>query len=121
MEVNKDEASRCLDIAKKHWDGGNRTSALKFAKKSIALYPTAEAEKFLLKVEDSAEEPSDPPPAYTASVDPKASVSSKPKAADSTGGQTKSYTKEQVDAVKKIKSCNPNDFYAILSIENSAT
>ncbi|ORX88484.1 DnaJ-domain-containing protein [Basidiobolus meristosporus CBS 931.73] len=121
MEVNKDEASRCLDIAKKHFDGGNRASALKFARKSIALYPTTEAEKFLLKVEQSSDEPSSPPPAYEAAAGPKTSIPNNPKAESTSGRQTKAYTKEQVEAVKKIKACNPNDFYAILGIEKSAT
>ncbi|KAK9707830.1 Chaperone protein dnaJ [Basidiobolus ranarum] len=122
MEVNKDEAARCLDIARKHFESNNRPSALKFAKKSIALYPTAEAEKFLLKVEDSPEEPSDSPPSYKASVNPGASsTSSKSKATEhNPGRQTKSYSKEQVEAVKKIKACNPNDLYAILGIDKSA-
>ncbi|ORX92018.1 DnaJ-domain-containing protein [Basidiobolus meristosporus CBS 931.73] len=123
MEVNRDEALRCLEIAKKHFAGNNRASALKFAKKSIALYPTSEAEKFLLKVEESPDEPSDPPPAYEATAASEASTtSSKPKIAEhNPGRQTKSYTKEQVDAVKKIKTCNPNDFYAILGVEKSAS
>ncbi|ORY02625.1 DnaJ-domain-containing protein [Basidiobolus meristosporus CBS 931.73] len=123
MEVNRDEALRCLEIAKKHFTGNNRASALKFAKKSIALYPTSEAEKFLLKVEESPDEPSDPPPAYEASTTPEASTtSSKPKITEhNPGRQNKSYTKEQVEAVKKIKTCNPNDFYAILGVEKSAS
>lgn len=44
MEVNKEEALRCLNIAQKHRSSTNYPSALKFAKKSVSLYSTPEGE-----------------------------------------------------------------------------
>lgn len=51
MEVNKEEALRCLNIAQKHRNGSNLSSALKFAKKSVSLYSTPEGEAMVTIVE----------------------------------------------------------------------
>jgi DnaJ family protein B protein 12 len=51
MEVNKEEALRCLSIAQKHRNGANLTSALKFAKKSVSLYSTPEGNAMVTIVE----------------------------------------------------------------------
>ncbi|KAF9978356.1 hypothetical protein BGZ73_002739 [Actinomortierella ambigua] len=51
MEVNKDEALRCLDIARRHLASDNFASARKFGNKSISLFPTPEARAFLAKVD----------------------------------------------------------------------
>ncbi|KAF8949273.1 hypothetical protein BGZ47_007983 [Haplosporangium gracile] len=52
MEVNKDEAQRCMDIARRHLNSANYSSARKFATKSIALFPTPEAKAFLTRVDN---------------------------------------------------------------------
>ncbi|EIW66930.1 hypothetical protein TREMEDRAFT_69910 [Tremella mesenterica DSM 1558] len=44
MEVNKEEALRCLSIAQKHRSASNFPTALKFASKSVSLYSTPEGE-----------------------------------------------------------------------------
>lgn len=44
MEVNREEAIRCLSIAQRHRSSSNLPSALKFAKKSVSLYSTPEGE-----------------------------------------------------------------------------
>ena len=44
MESNKDEALRCLDIAKARLAARDIAAALKHAKKSLKLFPTKEAE-----------------------------------------------------------------------------
>lgn len=51
MEVNKEEALRCLSIAQRHRGSANLPSALKFAKKSVALYSTPEGEAMVSIVE----------------------------------------------------------------------
>ena len=40
MEVNKEEALRCLDVARRHLASGDFERAKKFAGKSISMYPT---------------------------------------------------------------------------------
>lgn len=51
MEVNKEEALRCLSIAQKHRNGSNLPSALKFAKKSVSLFSTPEAQAMVTIIE----------------------------------------------------------------------
>jgi DnaJ family protein B protein 12 len=51
MEVNKEEALRCLAIAQRHRSSSNFPSALKFAKKSVSLYSTPEGEALVTIIE----------------------------------------------------------------------
>ncbi|KAF9082123.1 hypothetical protein BGX23_012785 [Mortierella sp. AD031] len=79
MEVNKDEAQRCLDIARRHLSSGNYSSAKKFALKSVSLFPTPEAKAFITKVEQ--EESSSPASnasssTFSSSTDPSSTPSS---------------------------------------------
>ena len=43
MESNRDEAEKCLEIAKVHLRSGNREKAKKFLEKSLRLYPLKDA------------------------------------------------------------------------------
>ena len=43
MEVNKDEALRCIKIAEKYIEDGNKDKAYKFLLKAEKLYPTTKA------------------------------------------------------------------------------
>ena len=43
MESNRDEAEKCLEIAKKYLRSGDRDKAKKFLEKSIRLFPLKEA------------------------------------------------------------------------------
>ncbi|KAF9545298.1 hypothetical protein EC957_011052 [Mortierella hygrophila] len=87
MEVNKDEAQRCMDIARRHLSSGNYSSARKFATKSIALFPTPEAKAFLAKV-DTQEAASTSSSASNASFSSTFSPSTEP--SSSTPSSTKS-------------------------------
>jgi DnaJ family protein B protein 12 len=51
MEVNKEEAIRCLSIAQRHRSSSNLASALRFAKKSVSLYTTPEGEALVTIIE----------------------------------------------------------------------
>ncbi|WVR09205.1 hypothetical protein IAU60_006267 [Kwoniella sp. DSM 27419] len=55
MEGNKEEAIRCLSIASRYRSASNLTSALKFAKKSVSLYKTSEAEALVVVIEREIE------------------------------------------------------------------
>ncbi|OCF44945.1 endoplasmic reticulum protein [Kwoniella heveanensis CBS 569] len=55
MEGNKEEAIRCLSIASRHRSNSNLSSALKFAKKSVALYTTPEGEALITIIEREIE------------------------------------------------------------------
>ncbi|RHZ82655.1 hypothetical protein Glove_106g85 [Diversispora epigaea] len=115
MESNKDEAIRCFEIAREHFSEGNFTEAIKFAKKSVKLFPTKEAEIFLKRSESTKQTNNRESSRQSAS--PSSSSSREHKQ----GRQTREYTPEQAEAVKRIRSCDANDYYAILGIRKDAT
>src|SRR4051812_23979727 len=112
MEVNKDEAARCLNIAQKHFDDANYSAAIKFANKSIALFPTESAKAFLRKVEAvDAKHPSSPS-SSAAPTGPSASSSSASTSSATDGLRNREhrtpkreFSVDQVDAVKRIRAC----------------
>lgn len=55
MEGNKEEALRCLSIAQRHRNASNFDAALRFARKSVALYATPEAEKIVLILQEEVQ------------------------------------------------------------------
>lgn len=148
MEVNKDEALRCLEIGRRHLNGGNYASARKFAAKSIALFPTPEAKQFLAKVdqeESSASPSTGSSSSFSGSTNPSStpsSTKSSPNPGSSGFGSSSSrpnsvpprprstpvehkpaerdYTPEQVAAVKAIRSSG-GDFYKVLGVGKDAT
>lgn len=142
MEVNRDEALRCLDIARRHLNSGNYASARKFGGKSISLFPTPEAKAFLAKVdqaEDSASSSTNPstPSSTKSSPNPgsgssfasgSGSSSARPDSVPARPRSTpadhkpveREYTPEQVAAVKAIRSSG-GDFYKVLGINKDAS
>ncbi|KAF9182976.1 hypothetical protein BGZ50_004603 [Haplosporangium sp. Z 11] len=76
MEVNKDEALRCLDIARRHLNIGNYASARKFGGKSISLYPTPEAKAFLARVDKEEDNSGATPSSSTDASTPSSTKSS---------------------------------------------
>ncbi|KAG0369278.1 hypothetical protein BGX24_002477 [Mortierella sp. AD032] len=148
MEVNKDEALRCLDIARRHLLTGNYASARKFGQKSISLFPTSDARAFISLVDakeaaasssnnnNTSSTSSSPGPSSSASSFP-GSGSTRARAGAGTGAvpslnRSKStpipehkpverdYTPEQAAAVKAIRLCG-GDFYKILGVKKDAT
>lgn len=121
MEINKDEALRCLSIAKNHYGSGNYAAATRFARKSIKLYPTDEAKSFLEKAERSAaDEPVGTSTATSSSSSSPMNGSTRPASSSSTPSSDKKHTKEQAEAVKRILSCG-TDYYKVLSLEKDCT
>ncbi|KAG0213660.1 hypothetical protein BGX28_003813 [Mortierella sp. GBA30] len=135
MEVNKDEALRCLDIGRRHLSSGNYAHARKFGKKSISLFPTTQAKEFLAQV-DSREASSEPtrPPSSSARSSPNPSTSPSPSSTTPIVPPQRSkstpivdhkpverdYTPEQAAAVKTIRSSG-GDFYKVLGVKKDAT
>ncbi|KZT20087.1 DnaJ-domain-containing protein [Neolentinus lepideus HHB14362 ss-1] len=134
MESNKDEALRSLSIAQRHRDSGNLTSARKFCQKSISLFETPEAQKFLAAIEREIESgsagPSNSTSASGAEAHPSASSAkqrhvpssstSGAGAANGSAGQEKvkrDFTPEQHSVVKRVRACKVTDYYEILSVK----
>ncbi|KAI7859627.1 hypothetical protein BDC45DRAFT_220286 [Circinella umbellata] len=122
MEINKDEAIRCLNIAKNHYGNGNYAAALRLTKKSINLYPTDPAKAFLEKAEaaaangDSSKQSTNSKTTSGTSTSFKSSTTT----SSSSSSSEKKYTQEQVSAVKKILACG-SDYYQVLSLDKKCT
>lgn len=138
MEGNKDEAIKCLSIAQKYKDAGNLPSARKFCQKSINLFSTPDAAKFLESVEAAEASGSSSSSAgagpSTSNGNAQASSSSTethPSAsgakhrstgsangtAGGMGGEKREFTAEQVKVVKRVKACKVTEYYEILSVK----
>ncbi|KAF9924052.1 hypothetical protein FBU30_005926 [Linnemannia zychae] len=135
MEVNKDEALRCLDIARRHLLTGNFVSARKFGQKSISLFPTPDAKAFISLVDakeaaaansnkTSSSAASSPGPSTSSSI-PKAGAAPNLNRSKSTPipdhkPAERDYTPEQAAAVKTVRSSG-GDFYKVLGVKKDAT
>jgi DnaJ family protein B protein 12 len=136
MEVNKEEALRCLNIAQKHRNGSNLTSALKFAKKSVSLYSTPEGEAMVTIVEreikvsssgtQNGSSGSSTPQGKASGVEEHVtSAHQRPghkttsnAEASSSGSQKREFTPKQTEVVKRVKSCQHHEYYQILAGES---
>jgi DnaJ family protein B protein 12 len=103
MEVNKEEAVRCLSIAKNHFGNGNYTSAVK---------------AFLVKAEARAQNAGSSATATGSSANASSSAESTKRREHK--AQAREYTQEQIEAVKRIRACG-TDYYKVLSLEKTCT
>ncbi|VEN35058.1 unnamed protein product [Callosobruchus maculatus] len=111
MEVNKDEALRCLELAEKYIRDKNREKAEKFLYKAEKLFPTQRAKDLLLQINLMA-----PASAPEMNQPRKRNVAMKPEEMETKAPE---YTLEQEQAVKRIKMCK--DYYEILCVSKDAT
>ncbi|KAG6832999.1 hypothetical protein H0H87_012585 [Tephrocybe sp. NHM501043] len=137
MESNKDEAVKCLAIARKHYDAGNIPSARKFCQKSIALFENPQALKLLASINATPE--MDPSTSTSTSTEEHPSASGakhrNPFSAHSAssssndvksngtangmGGGKREYTAEQSAVVKRVRSCKTTEYYEILAVKRN--
>ncbi|XP_071974547.1 dnaJ homolog subfamily B member 14 [Engystomops pustulosus] len=117
MESNKDEADRCLQIGKSALLAGERDKARKFLSKAERLYPSSEARDLLEKLEKQGGASANGPNCAKMSNGVDSNKTSAEK--DRTSGDSgKSFTKEQVEGVKRIKSCKT--YYEVLGVSKDA-
>lgn len=116
METNKEEAVRCLRIAKNQYGSKNYEAAVRLTNKSINLFPTDEAREFLLKAEQAA---AANPSSSTPTTDTPASSQTKeaPKAA---AAREKPSASQQDADVREILSCG-TDYYKVLKVDKKCT
>ncbi|XP_067106934.1 dnaJ homolog subfamily B member 14 [Osmerus mordax] len=118
MEGNRDEAEKCINIATKALEAGDKDKALKFLNKAEKLYPTSKAKALLdalLRNGSSAGTGAycRRPPDSTAGAG--AEARAEPVAGEAIA---KSFTKEQVEGVQRIKRCK--DYYEVLGATKEA-
>ncbi|XP_070712655.1 dnaJ homolog subfamily B member 14 [Pempheris klunzingeri] len=116
MEGNRDEAEKCINIATKALDAGDKEKALKFLSKAEKLYPTSRAKALwdaLMKNGSSAgngihrRRPAETSEGTDAQPE-------KERHESGGGDSSKGFTKEQVEGVQRIKRCK--DYYEVLGV-----
>ena len=108
MEVNKDEALRCLQIAQQCRRSGNLPRAKKFIDKSLKLYPTEQGRRLKEEVEAEGTEPGSSTAAPTTEEGVRQRRAPNAKPSSTTGnGPTQAgtsgrpYTQEQAEGVAR--------------------
>jgi DnaJ family protein B protein 12 len=111
MEINKEEAIRCLRIAKNQYGSKNYEAAVRLTKKSISLYSTDEAKEFLVKAEKAA---ASAPSTPNADTPPPSATEEKTKERE------KPSSSQQSSDVREILACG-TDYYRVLKVDRNCT
>lgn len=128
MDGNKDESERCIGIAEKFINEGQREKAVKYLNKAERLYPSTRAKDLLDLLNKLNGTTTTTATTNTSKSSPKENGDiSNAQRRNSAGGSDKSntvnavkdeYTEEQLEAVKQIKKCK--DYYEILGVSKEA-
>ncbi|XP_075466897.1 dnaJ homolog subfamily B member 12 [Ascaphus truei] len=120
MESNRDEAERCIAIAVGAIKSQKADKALRFLEKAQKLFPTARARELIESLTQNGQ-PANNQSESTESTNPRLrkNAGDSPANGEAGGEIGKSYTPDQVDAVKRIKQCK--DYYEILGVTREAT
>lgn len=113
MESNKDEADKCLEIAVRYIQQGNKEKAEKFVRKALKLYPSKKSQELLETVKEMNQESSSKPTRTE-----KRSQDYPEPSNDEATTSSADYTQEQIDAVKRIRKCK--SYYEILGVTKSS-
>ncbi|XP_040034151.2 dnaJ homolog subfamily B member 12a [Gasterosteus aculeatus] len=123
MDSNKDEAERCIKIALISVSNNQPDKARKFLEKAQRLFPTDKAKNLLELLAQKGKPPEEnggPANADGPTMRHRSSHGEEPNvSAQGATDSGKPYTADQLDAVKKIKSCK--DYYQILGVEKTAS
>ncbi|XP_041075181.1 dnaJ homolog subfamily B member 14-like [Polyodon spathula] len=114
MEGNKDEAEKCILIARKALEAGDKEKALKFLNKAEKLYPTDKAKVLLDALTMNGNSAGSG--AYCRKPTDITAGDNSEK--DSTKETAKSFTKDQVEGVQRIKKCK--NYYEVLGVTKEA-
>ncbi|KAJ2820673.1 Chaperone protein dnaJ, partial [Coemansia furcata] len=117
MEVNRDEAARALDIAQKKWSAGDTAGALRIARKSHSLFPTALSGKLIAEYEKTN---SPPPPKGEEEEENELRSRAKPTSEKPKEENTRTHTPQQLASVRGVIKAK-NDYYKVLGAERTAT
>lgn len=118
MDGNKDEAIKCRELAEKYIREGNKEKALKFLAKSNKLYPSKEVEELISTLSRNGMS-TDGSHKHKQNGENVRQRSTRESANGEAVREEKSYTPEQLQAVKNIKKCK--DYYEILGVSKDAT
>nr|XP_047925312.1 dnaJ homolog subfamily B member 12 [Anser cygnoides]XP_047925313.1 dnaJ homolog subfamily B member 12 [Anser cygnoides] len=119
MEGNREEAERCVGIALAAAKAGQPERARRLLLKAQRLYPSPRARALLEeldKEQQAAGARPDPDPSPGAPPSPQGRPGSGGEAA---GEAPRGYTRDQADAVRRVKQCK--DYYEILGVNREAS
>nr|CAD7200562.1 unnamed protein product [Timema douglasi] len=126
MEVNKDEAERCIEYAERFILEGKKDRAEKFLQKAERLFPTQKAQDLLARLSATGKSTSQQPsPEREEAPRKRRTNTTVPPRRDKEGkdengsGMSGDYSKDQLEAVRRIKKCK--DYYEILGVTKDAT
>ncbi|XP_055682177.1 dnaJ homolog subfamily B member 12 [Lutzomyia longipalpis] len=118
MESNKDEAIRCIDIARNAIAEGKLERAEKFLQKAEKLYETKDAKELLEKLKGYTKENTNPSTEETTGPYMRREKKSSGNAETPKSAEVE-YNSDQLEAVKRIKKCK--DYYEVLGVSKDAT
>ncbi|KAG2463014.1 DJB12 protein, partial [Polypterus senegalus] len=123
MESNRDEAEHCIEIAEAAFRNGQQEKAKRFLEKAQRLFPTQRAQALLESITQNGQPFSgdhcSKPTESAGTKQRKTGSTVNSEAGEGVGDTGKSYTSEQLDAVKRIKQCK--DYYEILGVSRDAS
>ncbi|XP_051925697.1 dnaJ homolog subfamily B member 12b [Hippocampus zosterae] len=122
MEVNRDEAERCIDIAAAALGSEQPDKARRFLEKAQRLFPTEKARVLLELISKNGFTPRQGAHMdWNGNSGPRLrqNQSDHNRPQETSSDTSKSYTAEQVAAVRRIKQCK--DFYEILGVQKDAS
>lgn len=111
--MNKDEAQRCINIAKRAIADGDILKATKFLNKSIALCPLDVAKDLLDQLEKAPPPPKPAKSTSNSNATPPDTPTPKPEPKEPV------YSADMLEAVKKVKG--KSDYYAILGCSKESS
>ncbi|XP_043196349.1 dnaJ homolog subfamily B member 12-like [Amphibalanus amphitrite] len=116
MDANKGEAERCVEAAERAMNAGERDKAARLLRKAEKMYPTEKAQSLLELLNRLGESTPDGARSRPAArAQHRRSETEEPRAAP----EEASYTKEQLEEVRRIKVCK--DYYEILGVSKEVT
>ncbi|XP_051523885.1 dnaJ homolog subfamily B member 12-like [Myxocyprinus asiaticus] len=120
MEVNRDEAERCIEIALGALENAQPEKARRFLEKAQRLFPTHRARELLESLDKTADGSSHSSSTGTADgTEARHRRSNGTTPAENSTDSSKPYTSEQAEAVRRIKQCK--NYYEILGVQKDAS
>ncbi|XP_053885132.1 dnaJ homolog subfamily B member 14 isoform X1 [Malaclemys terrapin pileata] len=120
MEGNRDEAEKCIEIAREALEAANRDRAQRFLHKAQKLYPTETARVLLEAIMKNGSAAGSAPYCQKPANgnDQSKPSSTKDSNASAAGESGKGYTKDQVEGVLSIKTSK--NYYEVLGVSKDA-
>ncbi|XP_076004227.1 dnaJ homolog subfamily B member 14 [Genypterus blacodes] len=120
MEGNRDEAEKCLNIASRALEAGDKQKALKFLIKAETLYPSDRAKALLDALNRNGSSAGNGAYRRRPADGTESNGGRSERENNESGGgeSTKSFNKDQVEGVQKIKRCK--DYYEVLGVSKEA-